>query len=216
MGPRRTASHPESAGQGPERYGRPPSGEPSDHYLVMRTRAGEQDAATQLYLRYVKRLKSLVRRRCSKELARCAGVEDIVQSVFATFFRRVGEGCYDIPDGDEVWKVLLVIALNKVRTQATYHYAAKRDAHRTINGAEALIRLKLHANDRKIGTEHFQVILTDVLERLHSRDAILVRLRIDGFSVGEIARKMERSKRTVERVIHETRQTLGELLKEED
>jgi RNA polymerase sigma-70 factor (ECF subfamily) len=202
--------------KGAGKGGRAPPGEPSDHYLILRSRAGEQDAATILYRRYVNRLKSLVRRRCSKELARCAGVEDIVQSVLATFFRRVGQGFYDIPDGEDVWKVLLVIALNKVRTQATYYYADKRDAHRTINGTEALDRLKLHGDQRDIANRDLEVLLQEVLERLPSRKAILVRLLIDGFTIDEIARITQRAKRTVERVIHETRLTLSELLLKED
>ena len=100
---------------------------PSDHFLVAQCHAGSQDAATQIHVRYVKRLTNLVRSRCSAKLARTAGVEDIVQSIFGTFFRRVGQGFYGVSDGDTVWKLLLVIALNRVRTQATYYYAAKRE-----------------------------------------------------------------------------------------
>ena len=139
-----------SDGQQPGEIRRSHAVEPSDHYLVTMYRAGDQDAATQLYCRYFKRLTSLVKRRCSAELARCAGVEDIVQSVFATFFRRAGQGYYVIPDGEVAWKVLLVIALNKVRSQATYYYADKRDARRTIIGPEAQVRLRLHGDTREL------------------------------------------------------------------
>ena len=37
------------------------TGEPSDHSLLWRFREGDQDAATRLYVRYAKRLNSLVR-----------------------------------------------------------------------------------------------------------------------------------------------------------
>jgi hypothetical protein len=30
---------------------------------------------------------------------------DLVQSIFRTFFRRVRRGCYDVPDGEELWKL---------------------------------------------------------------------------------------------------------------
>ena len=50
-----------------------------------------------------KRLNSLVERQCSAELTRWLEVEDIVQSVFVSFFRRVRQGYYDVPDGDELW-----------------------------------------------------------------------------------------------------------------
>src|SRR5215475_4943858 len=61
-----------------------PSGEqsPSDHSLLARLRGGQQDAATELYLRYAQRLRALVRSRCSPQLSRQLEPDDIVRSVF--------------------------------------------------------------------------------------------------------------------------------------
>ena len=47
-----------------ENLSSPPS-DSSDHWLVRWARAGDQDAATQLYIRYARRLTALVKRRCS-------------------------------------------------------------------------------------------------------------------------------------------------------
>jgi RNA polymerase sigma-70 factor, ECF subfamily len=193
----------------------PPPGQ-SDHLLIAGARAGDEDAATQLYLRYAKRLTSLVKKQCSTDLARCAGVEDIVQSVFGTFFRRVNQGCYDIPEGDTIWKMLLVLAMNRVRTQATYCYAAKRDAHRTIGGAEGQHRLELHSNVHQTAAAHLELALKEIVERLPPQNRLLVRLRIEGFTVADVAMIAGRSKRTVERVIQHTRQMLSELLLKTD
>ena len=104
-------------------------------------------------------------------------MEDIVQSVFGTFFRRVGQGCYDIPDGDTIWRMLMVIAMNRVRTQATYYFAAKRDAHRTIGGEEAHHRLESYAYGRETATAHLEVALKEILERLPIQYRLLVRRR---------------------------------------
>ena len=49
------------------------TGEPSDHCLLWRFREGDQDAATRLYVRYVKRLNSLVQKQCSAELRALVG-----------------------------------------------------------------------------------------------------------------------------------------------
>jgi RNA polymerase sigma factor (sigma-70 family) len=214
--PRGTVVIPISDQQRPGEIPRSPITESSDQSLIRWCRAGDQDAATQLFHRYHKRLTGLVKRRCSLDLARCAGVEDIVQSIFATFFRRVGQGFYDIADGEVAWKVLLIIALNKVRNQATYYFADKRDAHRTIGGAEARKRLRFQGDTRAFAPGHFELVLKEVLERLPFRTEMLVRMRIDGFTFEEIARIAGRSRRTVERVIHETRLTLSELLLKED
>ena len=97
----------------------PPLEESSDRSLLLRLRRGEQDAATQLYVRYAPRLRALVRARCSDRLAGRLEPDDIVQSVFRRFFRRVVQGGYEVPPGEELWGLLLVIALNKIRTEET-------------------------------------------------------------------------------------------------
>src|SRR5437588_12669938 len=105
----------------------PTGNAPSDHSLLARLRGGQKDAAMELYLRYAQRLRALVRARCSSQLARRLEPDDIVQSVFRRFFRRVLQGDYDVPPGEELWGLLLVIALNKIRTEETFHRAGKRD-----------------------------------------------------------------------------------------
>src|SRR5689334_10746491 len=84
----------------------------SDRSLLLRLRRGSEDAATALYLRYAQRLRALVRARCSREVQRRIEPEDLVQSVFRRFFRRVQQGEYDVPAGEELWGLFLVIALN--------------------------------------------------------------------------------------------------------
>ena len=63
--------------------------EASDHSLVRRFRHGQEDAPTKLYIRYAQRLHALATKQTSNELARRVDPEDIVQSVFRTFFRRL-------------------------------------------------------------------------------------------------------------------------------
>src|SRR5207253_7571717 len=111
-----------------------PSSQASDHSLLHRFRGGNNQAATQLYLRYVPRLRALVKTRCSAELARRIDPDDIVQSVFHRFFRGVRRGHYDVPPGDELWRLFLVIALNKIRAGENFHRAGKRDIRLTVRG----------------------------------------------------------------------------------
>src|SRR5262245_10642032 len=110
---------------------------PSDQELLQRFRQGDEQAAAELYARYAHRLRALVKARCSSDLARRIDPDDIVQSVFRRFFQRVSQGDYDVPAGEELWGLLLVIALNKLRTEETYHRAGKRDVRLTIDGVEA-------------------------------------------------------------------------------
>ena len=111
--------------------------EVSDHSLLRRFRRGNQDAATALYLRYAGRLRAFAESKFTLSLARRIDAEDIVQSVFRSFFQHAKRGLYDVPAGEELWKILLVIALNKIRTQLTFHRAAKRDV-RVTSGSQSL------------------------------------------------------------------------------
>jgi RNA polymerase sigma-70 factor, ECF subfamily len=196
----------------PEEIPQSAQGEPSDHCLLWRFREGDQDAATRLYVRYAKRLNSLVEKQCSAELTRWLEAEDIVQSVFGSFFRRVRQGYYDVPDGEELWKLLLVLALHKIRDKSCYYHAAKRDVHRTLGGEGARQRLELQADAERFRYDHLELAVREILEELPPRCRVMVELRVEGYEVAEVARKTGRSRRTVERILQEARLKLGERL----
>ena len=113
----------------------------SDRSLLRRMRGGaDEDAAYDLYVRYAQRLMQIARQKTPADLAIRVDPEDIVQSVFRTFFRRASAGQYDVPEGEELWKLLLVIALNKLRSHGAFHRAVKRDVQKTSaidSGSEA-------------------------------------------------------------------------------
>ena len=199
-----------------DRIPRSSPSEPTDHSLIGQSRAGDQNAAAQLYERYAKRVTSLVRRRCPTPLARAAGVEDIVQSVFGTLFQRISKGVYDVPDGEELWKLILVIALNKIRAKATYYHALKRDGYRPAAGAATRHRIPLHETPLGAASQQMEIVLQEILEQLPPEIRLMARLRIDGYKVSEVAGMTGRSRRSVERILQETRAKLNELLKQVD
>jgi RNA polymerase sigma-70 factor (ECF subfamily) len=185
---------------------------PSDRTLLERIRLGSQDAAAQLYLRYAQRLRDLARAQCSADLARRVEVEDIVQSVFGSFFRGASQGYYDIPAGEELWKLFLVMALNKIRAKALYHRAAKRDVRRTLGGGWFEHSLESVASDDESARAVLRLTMEDVLQRLPERHRGVLELRAEGYEVAEIAERTGRSKRTTERLLQEARTRLAEIL----
>lgn|GEM_PF-3768995 len=54
-------------------------------------------------------------------LRRRVGSDDIVQSVFKTFFRRMAHGQFDVPDADALWRLMCSITLTKARRAARDH-----------------------------------------------------------------------------------------------
>lgn len=181
-----------------------PSPKSSDGSLLRLFQKGDPNAAQQLFLRYARRLQSLAKARCSRELSRRLDPEDIVQSVFDRFFRRAQTGDYKLLPGEELWKLLLVIALNNIRGEEARHRASKRD-----------VRLTCEWNDEADSTEDphsslevLEQSVQDSLEQLVPRHRNIVQLRLDGFDMLDIAQKTGQSLRTVERILQEVRNKL--------
>lgn len=177
----------------------------SDGSLVRRVRRGDEHAATALYLRYARRLKALATERTGSDLASRFDSDDIVQSVFRTFFRRVAIGSYDVPDGDELWGLLLVVTLNKTRKLSAHHRARKRDVKATQSTCEFVTSLPA---DERESMEELKRVVEEFTESLDGFDAKVVNLRVEGYDVAEISKLVNRSKRTVERTLQRIRRLL--------
>jgi RNA polymerase sigma-70 factor (ECF subfamily) len=115
-----------------------------------------------------------------------------------------------VPDGEDLWGLLLVISLNKVRTQDVFHNAAKRDVRHTIRLHAASDLPAQHEASEQV----LQMLVEEALEELNPRLRQLVELRLQGHELAEIAIKVGRSKRTVERQLREIRTKLSGLLPE--
>ena len=181
----------------------------SDHTLLQLIRAGRDDAATAFYLRYARRLRALARAKVSDDLSRRVESDDIVQSVFRTFFRKASRGLYDVPKNEEIWKLLLVLALNKIRAQANYHHAAKRDSRQTVDDQSLE---SSGADDDALAVSDLRMVMDEVLGALPAGHRPIVEARLMGNEVEEIAVAVGRSKRTVERALQEFREKLRQAL----
>src|SRR5258708_34866002 len=69
----------------------------------------------------------LARGRISQRLASRVDPEDIVQSVFRTFFVRLKDGRFVFAEQEDLCKLLMRITLHKTLRQVAFHKAAKRD-----------------------------------------------------------------------------------------
>ena len=184
----------------------------SDRSLVLRLRDGHADASTRLYLRYFRRLNALTARQIPKAVARRIDPEDIVQSVFRTFFRRAARGDFEIPEGQEIWGLLLVIALNKARDTRDREHAARRDARKTAAGGafDRAIESRPGRDDEALA--QLRMVIDEILLGLPDLNKRVIELRIDEHEVADIAQQVQRSKRTVERILCDFRTSLASLI----
>ena len=183
------------------------TGDASDRSLLRRLRHGEESAATALYLKYARRLLALAQAKTSTDLAAKEEADDIVQSVFKSFFRKASAGLYDVPAGEELWNLLLVITINKIRAKGNYHRAAKRDM-RLAAGDQPLDAVPADGAGNDVALAELQMVIDGILQGLPDKSAEIVERRIAGHEVNDIVAQVKRSKRTVERVLQDFRERL--------
>jgi RNA polymerase sigma-70 factor (ECF subfamily) len=184
-----------------------PPASTTDGSLLRRLAAGQVTAADALFRRYADRIRALARARLPDHLTPRADPDDVVQSVFRVFFESARKGLYQVPDGQTLWNLLGVVTVNKVRALHAHHGAARRDARLTVAwGPETTDPIDPAATDL------LEIAVRDVLEQLPAAERAAVELRLEGYDVTEIAGRVARSKRAVERSLQKAREHLTELM----
>lgn len=172
-----------------------------DRLLLALARAGDRDAAGEIYERYARRLLRLAGNRATGVVE----ADDVVQSAFRTFLAGVKRGCYEVPEGRDLWALLVVVTLNKLRGYARAAGTAKRAAPACRLDPDSL-------PDRAAPDPVAVAAARDVLTRFSSRERELIELRLAGHPVEGIAERVYRSKRTVERTLQSCRERLLTLM----
>src|SRR5947209_3213053 len=99
--------------------------------LVKRLNSGDRhEAADVIVQRFASRLVSLAAGKMSQRLQQRLSPEDIVQSVFATFFRRIDNGQLEIRDWNSLWGLLAQITVCRICRHAERHQAGRRNSDR--------------------------------------------------------------------------------------
>jgi RNA polymerase sigma factor (sigma-70 family) len=177
--------------------------------LLQRFQAGDQRAAEELFARYAQRLTRLAEQHLSRKLAGRMDGEDVVQSVFRTFFRRSADGEFRIDSSAQLWQLLVKITLLKARAKARYHTAGKRDAGvEQAGGAEDWLPQAV-AHDP--GPEEAAVLVDQIeslLRGLPPLHAQVLERRLEGCHVTDIASQLGVSRVTVHRVLNLLQQRL--------
>ncbi len=90
-----------------------------DHWqhLIKGLRAGENSSVREFCDRYGGIMRPVADKHLSPKVKRRVEADDVVQSVFRTFFRRAKVGQFQLPDSDSLWRLLCAITLTKVREQ---------------------------------------------------------------------------------------------------
>jgi RNA polymerase sigma-70 factor (ECF subfamily) len=178
-----------------------------DQSLLDLWRAGNQEAARQLFERYADRLVALARRHINQRLARRVDPEDIVQSVFRTFFRRAQAGEIHLYDPDRLCALLARITVHKALDQISFHRAAKRDVNLDADsGPDHDPVSQVLAQEPSPETVNlFLDQLEHFLARLGPAERQVLEMRMQGYGVEEIARQLGTYDRKIYRILERVR-----------
>lgn len=180
----------------------------SDQALVVRIKEGDDRAAELLYRRYSSRLHGLADRQISSGLKPVVGPEDIVQSAFRSLFRGVNSGSYDAPESGSLWSLLAVIAIHKIRRKASRNRSVTAVAESQQDNEASL----LPDVAGSLSQEQVEMSIREAIEGLQPLEQLVVEHRMQGLTVEEISDKLDRSCRTIERMLQRIREKLSELL----
>jgi RNA polymerase sigma-70 factor (ECF subfamily) len=170
--------------------------------------ADDARSTRELYDRFAERLLALARRRLSPRLASRVDPEDIVQSVFRTFFGRLKDGRLHVDDPEDVCKLLMRITVHKTLRQVSFHTAAKRNPSlETGHGEQA--QQQLVALLAREPTPEAVVVFEDQLEHflkeLRPEERQIIELRMQGYTNEEIAARLGIYDRKIRRVMERLR-----------
>ena len=108
--------------------------------FLIRMHSKDDAAAQELFARFAHQLIALAHRHIGAGLRHKVDPEDVVQSVFRSFFGRVKAGKFRIEEQDDLGKLLVRITVNKTLRKVEYHRAAKRDPSQEVSQGD-------HASD---------------------------------------------------------------------
>lgn len=111
--------------------------------FIQRIRAGDDQAAEELVRRYEPLIRREVRLRMEDErLNRAFDSMDVCQSVLASFFVRAAIGEYDLDEPQNLVRLLVTMARNKLASKARLEHRQRRDNRRvTVTDPEVMEKL---------------------------------------------------------------------------
>jgi DNA-directed RNA polymerase specialized sigma24 family protein len=172
-------------------------------------KAGDPAAAQGLWEAYFRRLVGLARQRLQGAPRQVADEEDVALSAFASFCKGAERGRYpDLRDRHDLWHLLVVITARKAANQLRYHHRQKRGgAVQGKGGPASEVAGEEVVLDQLVGREPTPEFAAQVAEEHQRRlDALgdpelrsIALWKMEGDTTNEIAAKLRRAPRTVER-----------------
>ena len=193
------------------------------HWIQL-VKDGDSVATNQIWKHYFDRLVRAVRNRLYGQNRAVSDEEDIVLSVFESFYGAAEQGRFpDLADRDDLWQLLLTMSARKVVDKRRHDQRQRRggDIKRYSLQGDTEDSTIIEA----IGTDpspEMVLMMQESVEQLFSHLGVgqlqeLAGAKLEGCSNAEIAARFGCSERTIERRLHLIREKLQqELISDHD
>jgi RNA polymerase sigma-70 factor, ECF subfamily len=183
--------------------------------LLARVREGDDEAAEVIFHRFVDQLAAQASRHLSPAVRRRVDAEDVVQSVYRTFFKRVRQGEFQLDHWGSLWGLLTRITVRKCAhagrgknrpRESSFTPAGDSSVSQNDLDWKALAREPSPAEAAALND-----VLDKLLDPLRESHRAIVNLTLEGYTQDEIGKRVGCSERTVRRVITQVQSDLEKL-----
>ena len=185
---------------------------------------GDSTAANRIWKLYFDRLVRAVRQRLYGQNRVVSDEEDIVLSVFESFYAAAEMGRFpDLSDRDDLWQLLLTMSARKVIDKRRHDQRQRRGGNVAIHSLDGSEQDSMIIE--AIGSEpspEMVLMMKESVEQLFSHLGVgqlqdLAGAKLEGYSNAEMAQRYGCSERTIERRLHLIREKLQqELIPDDD
>jgi RNA polymerase sigma-70 factor (ECF subfamily) len=181
--------------------------------VIARLRAGDSAAATEIFQRFARRLIALARTRLDSRLRQKVDPEDVLQSVYKSFFLRHAQGQFDLESWDSLWSLLTLITVRKCNRWTEHFHTAGRDVRAEVppNAADDESVCGWGTPAREPTPEQAAMLaetVEELLRDLEPRERAIITLNLQGYTAAEISGQLHRPERTVYRVLERVKKRL--------
>ncbi len=164
--------------------------EPDDYAsFIRRVRAGDERATEDLVRRYVPEIRLEIRvwlRMRDPRLRRVFDSMDILQSVLVSFFVRAAVGDFDLDEPQQLIRLLVGMARNKLSEHVKHHQRNRRDVRRTagLSPEENPVAGREETPSQVVASRE---LLQKFREQLSEEEMCLADLRASGLDWASVA-----------------------------
>ncbi len=178
-------------------------------------RNGDPIVVTRVHEKFAHRLIALASRQFEARLRVKADPEEVIQSVYLSFLKRMKSSNYELADWGGLWSLLVVITIRKCQKRHRFWRATRRDYTAEVDGFDVLQANPARSEFDRQPTPLEGLMLAEIwdrlIERLDPLDRLIAELAFQGDTRVEIALACDCSERMVYRALRRIREELIEL-----